>query len=54
VGDRVGSDLAAAAAADLDAALVRSEGADHDQLDGFEPQPVAIGETLAGLLTQRA
>jgi glycerol 3-phosphatase-2 len=52
IGDRVGSDLAAAAAADLDAALVRSDSSDHDELDGFEPQPVAIGETLAGLLTR--
>jgi glycerol 3-phosphatase-2 len=54
IGDRVGSDLAAAAAADLDAALVRSDSSDHDELDGFEPQPVAIGETLAGLLTRPA
>jgi glycerol-1-phosphatase len=53
VGDRVGSDLAAAAAAELDAALVRSASSDHDDLDGFEPQPVAIGETLAELLTQQ-
>jgi HAD superfamily hydrolase (TIGR01450 family) len=51
VGDRVGSDLAAAAAAGLDAALVRSDGGDHEALDGFEPQPVAIGDTLARLLT---
>jgi glycerol-1-phosphatase len=50
IGDRVGSDLAAAAAAELDAALVRSDSSDHDELDGFEPQPVAIGETLAELL----
>lgn len=54
VGDRVGSDLAAAAAAGLDAALVRSDGADHEELDGFEPPPVAIGDTLAGLLTRAA
>ena len=54
IGDRVGSDLAAAAAADLDAALVRSDSSDHAALDGFEPQPVAIGETLAGLLTRPA
>jgi glycerol 3-phosphatase-2 len=54
IGDRVGSDLAAAAAAELDAALVRSDSSDHDELDGFEPQPVAIGETLAGLLTRPA
>ncbi len=52
VGDRVGSDLAAAAAAGLDAALVRSASSDHGELDGFEPQPVAIGETLAELLTR--
>ena len=52
VGDRVASDLAAAAAAGLDAALVRSASSDHDELDGFEPQPVAIGETLAELLTR--
>jgi glycerol 3-phosphatase-2 len=50
IGDRVGSDLAAAAAAELDAALVRSDSSDHDELDGFEPQPVATGETLAELL----
>jgi glycerol-1-phosphatase len=54
IGDRVGSDLAAAAAAELDAALVRSASSDHDELDGFEPQPVATGETLAGLLTRPA
>ena len=54
IGDRVGSDLAAAAAADLDAALVRSDSSDHAALDGFQPQPVAIGETLAGLLTRPA
>jgi glycerol-1-phosphatase len=52
VGDRVGSDLAAAAAAGLDAALVHSDGSDHHELDGFEPQPKAIGETLAKLLTR--
>jgi HAD superfamily hydrolase (TIGR01450 family) len=54
VGDRVGSDLAAAAAAELDGALVRSESSDHTELDGFEPQPVAVGETLAALLTRQA
>jgi glycerol-1-phosphatase len=52
VGDRVASDLAAAAAAELDAALVQSDGTDHATLDGFEPKPVAVGETLAGLLTR--
>jgi glycerol 3-phosphatase-2 len=52
VGDRVKSDLAAAAAADLDAALVQSDGSDQAELDGFEPKPVAVGETLAGLLVR--
>jgi glycerol-1-phosphatase len=52
VGDRVGSDLRAAAAAGLDAALVLSDGTDRSVLDGFEPEPVAVGETLAGLLTE--
>lgn len=53
VGDRVRSDLAAAAAAGLDAALVQSDASDHSDLNGFEPRPVAVGETLAGLLVQR-
>ena len=53
VGDRVGSDLAAAAAAELDAALVLGHGTDRAELDGFEPEPVAVGDTLAGLLTRR-
>jgi glycerol 3-phosphatase-2 len=52
VGDRVRSDLAAAAAADLDAALVRSDSSDHVELDGFEPKPVAVGETMAELLRE--
>ena len=52
IGDRVGSDLAAAAAAGLDAALVRSESSDHGDLDGFEPPPQEIGETLAALLVR--
>jgi glycerol 3-phosphatase-2 len=54
VGDRVDSDLAAAAAAALDAALVLTDGADPAALDGFEPAPVAVGDTLARLLTQPA
>jgi HAD superfamily hydrolase (TIGR01450 family) len=52
VGDRVRSDLAAAAAAALDAALVQSDGSDHAELDGFEPKPVAVGGTLAELLVR--
>jgi glycerol-1-phosphatase len=54
IGDRVRSDLAAAAAAQLDGALVRSDSSDHDQLDGFDPQPVAIADTLAKLLSRPA
>jgi glycerol-1-phosphatase len=53
VGDRVASDLAAAAAAELDAALVQSDGTDHAELDGFEPKPVAVAKTLAELLVRR-
>jgi glycerol-1-phosphatase len=52
IGDRVGSDLAAAAAAGLDAALVRSDGSDHHELDGFEPPPLEIANTLASLLVR--
>ncbi|MBA3262807.1 MAG: HAD-IIA family hydrolase [Thermoleophilaceae bacterium] len=53
VGDRIGSDLAAASAAGLDAALVFSDGTDRAELDSFEPQPVGVAETLAELLTRR-
>ena len=52
VGDRVDSDLAAAAAAGLEAAFVLSGGGDRSALDGFEPHPVAVGDTLAGLLAE--
>jgi glycerol 3-phosphatase-2 len=50
VGDRVDTDLGAAAAAKLDAALVLTGGATHADADGLEPKPVAIAETLASLL----
>jgi glycerol-1-phosphatase len=50
VGDRVDTDLAAAAAANLDAALVLTGGASRADVDGFEPRPVAVAETLADLL----
>ena len=53
VGDRVGSDLAAAAAAGLDAALVLSGGSDRDELDGFEPQPVAWRDAGASCWSRR-
>jgi glycerol 3-phosphatase-2 len=50
VGDRVDSDLAAAAAAKLDAALVLSGGTERHALNGFEPEPVAVTDTLADLI----
>jgi glycerol 3-phosphatase-2 len=51
VGDRVDSDLAAAAAAGVDAALVLSGSGTRGDLDGFEPRPVAVAENLAELVT---
>jgi glycerol 3-phosphatase-2 len=50
VGDRVDTDLAAAAAVKLDAALVLTGQTSRADADGFEPAPVGIGETLAELL----
>jgi glycerol 3-phosphatase-2 len=50
VGDRIDTDLGAAAAAGLDGALVLTGGASRAELDGFEPQPVAVGDTLASLV----
>jgi glycerol-1-phosphatase len=47
VGDRVDTDLAAAK---LDAALVLTGEASRADADGFEPKPVAVGDTLAALL----
>jgi glycerol-1-phosphatase len=50
VGDRVDSDLAAAKAAQLDAALVAASADARAALDGFEPRPVAVADSLARLL----
>lgn len=50
VGDRVDTDLGAAAAAKLDAALVLSGGTKREALNGFEPAPVAVEDTLADLI----
>lgn len=51
VGDRIDADLAAAAAAKLDSALVLTGGASRAQLSGLEPQPIAVADNLAELLT---
>jgi glycerol 3-phosphatase-2 len=53
VGDRVDTDLSAAAAAGLDAALVLSGGTKRQALDGFQPPPVAVSDTLADLILAR-
>jgi HAD superfamily hydrolase (TIGR01450 family) len=50
VGDRIDTDLQAAAAAGVDAALVLTGGASRAELDGFEPQPVAVADTLGSLV----
>jgi HAD superfamily hydrolase (TIGR01450 family) len=50
VGDRVDTDLSAARAAELDAALVLTGGTKREALNGFEPEPVAVTENLAELL----
>jgi glycerol-1-phosphatase len=52
VGDRVDSDLAAARAAHLDAALVAEDREAAGALDGFEPHPVAVATSLAELLVR--
>jgi glycerol 3-phosphatase-2 len=54
VGDRLDSDVAAAAGAELDAALVLSGGSsreDLEALDSKQPKPMAVADTLADLLT---
>ena len=50
VGDRLDSDVAAAAAAGLDAALVLSGGASAEEVAGADPRPVAVAETLGALV----
>lgn len=50
IGDRVDTDLSAAAAAKLDAALVLSGGTTPDAVNGFDPEPVAVTDTLADVL----
>ena len=54
VGDRLDSDLGAATAAGLDAAIVLSGGTTRAQADAArDPRPVAIAETLAELVATR-
>jgi HAD superfamily hydrolase (TIGR01450 family) len=50
VGDRLDSDVAAAARVPVDAALVLTGGASREDLDGAEPAPVAVAENLATLV----
>lgn len=50
VGDRIDADLAAAAAAELDSALVLTGGATRADLAGVDPQPVAVADDLGKLL----
>ena len=55
VGDRLDSDIAAAASAELDSALVLSGGSSREELDGLDggkPRPAHVAENLAELLTQ--
>ena len=52
VGDRVDSDVAAAAAAGLDAALVLSGGASAEEAAAGDLRPVAVAETLGALVHQ--
>ena len=50
IGDRADADLAAAARAELDAALVLTGDRGAAQVDGATPKPVAVGQTLAALI----
>jgi glycerol-1-phosphatase len=51
VGDRLDSDVAAAARAELDAALVLSGTTSQADIDGADPKPVAVAESLATLVS---
>lgn len=53
VGDRIDTDMGAAAAAGLDGALVLSGGAREEDVDGLDPAPVAVAENLAALVLTR-
>jgi ribonucleotide monophosphatase NagD (HAD superfamily) len=52
VGDRLGSDLAGAAAAKLDCAIVLTGASTREQAQAAtDPEPVAIADTLHALVT---
>lgn len=51
VGDRVDSDLLAAAAANLDAALVLTGGALRSDVEQLDPRPIAVADSLSDLLS---
>ena len=50
VGDRLDTDMEAAARTELDGALVLTGDAERADADGAEPRPVAVAENLAQLL----
>jgi glycerol-1-phosphatase len=54
VGDRLDADVAAAARANLDAALVLSGGTSPEELAGADPKPVAVAQSLAALVNGTA
>jgi HAD superfamily hydrolase (TIGR01450 family) len=52
VGDRLDTDVAAAAHAELDAALVLTGQTTREDLEGADPQPVAVADDLAALVSR--
>ena len=50
VGDRLDTDVVAAGAARLDAALVLSGGATREEVGGADQKPIAVADTLAELV----
>jgi HAD superfamily hydrolase (TIGR01450 family) len=50
VGDRLDTDIEAAARTELDAALVLTGGTRREEIDGSKARPVAVAENLAELL----
>jgi glycerol-1-phosphatase len=50
VGDRLDADVAAASRIPVDAALVLTGGTSRGELDGAEPEPVAVADNLAALI----